>query len=158
MLELLTQEPGPCWVSASGFDWGCVITYTDSVQGITPNRLDGFFVGWPDPPTPETHLQLLTNSAYVVLAVDDETGNVVGYITAISDGVLAAYIPHLEVLPAFQGQGIGSELLRRMLQTLRRFYMVDLICDPEVQPFYARWGMRPYSGMILRNYDRQSGT
>jgi hypothetical protein len=35
--------------------------------------------------------------------------------------------------------------------------MIDLICDADVQPFYARLGMQPYTGMILRNYDRQSG-
>ena len=134
-----------------------MIAYTDSVEGITPDQLDGFFVGWPNPPSPETHLRLLLNSDHVVLAVDDETENVVGFITAISDGVLAAYIPLLEVLPAYQGRGIGSELVRRMLEKLREFYAVDLMCDPELQPFYARFGMMPYSGMIIRNYERQSG-
>ena len=134
-----------------------MIAYIDSVEGITPGQLDGFFVGWPNPPAPEAHLKLLENSEYIVLAVDDETENVTGYITAVSDGVLAAFIPHLEVLPAYQGHGIGSELMRRMLQKLRDFYAVDLICDPELQPFYARFGMAPYSGMIIRNYERQSG-
>lgn len=100
---------------------------------------------------------MLTNSEHVVLAVDSDTDRVVGYITAITDGVLAAYIPHLEVLPDFQGRGIGSELVRRMLAQLEGFYMVDLICDSELQPFYARFGMKPYSGMIVRNYERQSG-
>ena len=36
-------------------------------------------------------------------------------------------------------------------------YMIDLICDTDVRPFYARLGMQPYTSMILRNYDRQSG-
>jgi ribosomal protein S18 acetylase RimI-like enzyme len=134
-----------------------VIVYTDSVGGITPAQLDGFFVGWPDAPSPNTHLQLLLNSDYVLLAVDDESGNVVGYVTAVGDGVLTAHIPLLEVLPAYQGRGIGSELVRRMLAKLRAYYMVDLICDAELQPFYARLGLKPHSGMILRNYDRQSG-
>jgi ribosomal protein S18 acetylase RimI-like enzyme len=134
-----------------------MIAYIDSVAGIAPAQLDGFFVGWPHPPSPATHLKLLANSDYVVLAVDDETENVTGYITALSDGVLAAFIPHLEVLPAYQGRGIGSELTRRMLEKLREFYAVDVICDPELQPFYARFGMAPYSGMIIRNYERQSG-
>src|SRR5947209_3134906 len=91
------------------------------------------------------------------LAVNAATGQVVGFITAISDGVLSAYIPLLEVLPAYQGQGIGSELARRLLAQLRDLYMVDLLCDPEVQPFYARLGLRPATGMLLRNYDRQAG-
>lgn len=135
-----------------------MISYTASVTGITPEQLGGFFVGWPDPPSPEIHLRLLVNSHHVVLAVEEETGSVVGFITAVSDGVLAAYIPLLEVLPAYQGRGIGSELVRRLLEKLRGLYAIDLICDPELQPFYGRFGMKPYTGMVLRNYGRQSGS
>jgi ribosomal protein S18 acetylase RimI-like enzyme len=133
-----------------------MIAYADSVGNITAENLQGFFVGWPNPPSPETHLKLLANSDQVVLAVDDETGNVVGFITAISDGVLSAYIPLLEVLPTYQKRGIGQELVRRMLEKLSRLYMVDLLCDPELHPFYERFGMKPGFGMMLRNYERQS--
>ena len=96
-----------------------MVTYTDSIADVTPAQLQGFFVGWPNPPTPATHLRILAGSYAAVLARDD-SGAVVGFITAISDGVSAAYIPHLEVLPAYQGQGIGSELVRRMLTSLGR--------------------------------------
>jgi ribosomal protein S18 acetylase RimI-like enzyme len=133
-----------------------MIVYADSLDGITPDHLRGFFVGWPDPPTPQRHLDLLRGSAEIVLAVDTDAARVVGFITAISDGVLAAFIPLLEVLPAYQGQDIGSELVRRMLEKLAHLYAVDLICDTSVQPFYARFGMQPYTGMIRRRYDRQS--
>ena len=84
-----------------------MIEYLNETEVITPAQLRGFFVGWPNPPTPETHLRLLRNSNAVVLAVDTATGQVVGFITAITDSVLAAYIPFLEVLPAYQHQGIG---------------------------------------------------
>jgi ribosomal protein S18 acetylase RimI-like enzyme len=134
-----------------------MISYTDTIAGIGATQLQGFFVGWPNPPSPETHLRILAGSYAITLARDDETGAIVGFITAISDGVSCAYIPHLEVLPAYQERGIGSELMRRMLERLRHIYMLDLICDTDVQPFYARLGMQPYTGMILRNYDRQSG-
>jgi ribosomal protein S18 acetylase RimI-like enzyme len=133
-----------------------VISYTDSLINVTADHLrGGFFAGWPNPPSPETHLRILHGSAHVWLARDSDT--IVGYITAITDRVIAAYIPHLEVLKAYQGQGIGSELVRRMLDSLQSIYMIDLICDPDVQPFYERLGLRRYSGMILRNYDRQNG-
>jgi ribosomal protein S18 acetylase RimI-like enzyme len=134
-----------------------MIAYTDSTEGITDADLTGFFVGWPNPPSPATHLRLLHGSDHVVLARDEETGYVVGFITAISDGVLAAYIPLLEVLPEYQNHGIGAELVNRMLAQLRHLYMVDLLCDAELQPWYARHGFRHASGMLLRNYDRQAG-
>ena len=134
-----------------------MISYTTSLETITADRLrGGFFAGWPTPPSPETHLRLLHGSDQVVLALDGE--NVVGYITAISDGVLAAYIPHLEVLKAYQGQGIGSELVRRMLDQLAGIYMIDLICDADLQPFYERLGLTRYTGMVKRNYEHQSGS
>lgn len=135
----------------------CLIRYTDSAQDITPDQLEGFFVGWPNPPSPETHLRVLHGSDYVWLAMDQTSGKVVGFITAISDGVLAAYIPLLEVLPAYQGQGIGTELTRRMLDTLSHLYAIDLVCEPSVQPIYARFGMKPVFGMAIRNHARQSG-
>jgi ribosomal protein S18 acetylase RimI-like enzyme len=134
-----------------------MIVYTDSVEGIAADNLQDFFVCWPNPPSPETHLRLLGNSDHVVLAVDDVTGNVVGFITAITDDVLSAYIPLLEVLPDYQRRGIGRELVRRMLEKLVRLYAVDLLCEKELQPFYARFGMQAASGMMLRDYERQSG-
>ena len=135
-----------------------MITYTNSAAAVTPDRLTGFFVGWPNPPSPETHLRLLHGSDHVVLAVDNATNRVVHFITALSDGVLSAYIPHLEVLPDYQEQGIGTQLARRPVAKLDRLYIIDLLCDPEVQSFYARLGMRPTPGMVIRNYDRQVRT
>ncbi|HSL44085.1 MAG TPA: GNAT family N-acetyltransferase [Anaerolineales bacterium] len=134
-----------------------MVTYTDSLIDITSDYLKGgFFIGWPNPPSPDTHYQILANSAAIVLA-RIEDGTVVGFITAVSDGISCAYIPHLEVLPAYQGQGIGTSLLRQMLERLKHLYMIDLVCDPELQPFYERLGMRAVVGMVVRNYDRQSG-
>lgn len=133
-----------------------MIVYTDSLKGVVTDSLrGGFFDGWSNPPSPETHLRILRGSTEIVLALDKT--NVVGFITAISDGVSAAYIPYLEVLKTYQGQGIGTELARRMLEKLHYLYVVDLVCDLEIQPFYQRLGMRPYTAMIMRNYEAQSG-
>ena len=51
-----------------------MIDYTDSLDGIEPKYLDGFFVGWPHSPSPETHLRLLVGSDHIVLAIDRESG------------------------------------------------------------------------------------
>ena len=134
------------------------IQYDLSTERITPDHLQGFFEGWPNPPAPETHLRILEGSDHIVLALDSGRGQVVGFITAISDHVLTAHIPLLEVLPEYRGTGIGSELVRRMLEQLGDLYAVDLLCDTDVQPFYARLGMRPVPAMMVRNYERQSGT
>ena len=134
-----------------------MIAYQEDLAGIAPRHLRGFFAGWPNPPSPQTHYRLLRGSQNVVLARDERAGPVVGFITAVGDGVLCADIPLLEVLPAYQGQGIGTEWVRRMLAQLQEYYMVDLLCDPELQPFYERLGMRRATGMMVRRYARQSG-
>jgi len=134
-----------------------MITYTDSTADLCPDQLAGFFVGWPKPPSPERHLEILKAASHVVLAVDDTTGRVVGFIYAISDGILSAYIPLLEVLPEYRRQGIGRELVRQLLEQLKDFYMVDLICDEDLRPFYEKLGMKYHGGMIIRNYNCQSG-
>jgi ribosomal protein S18 acetylase RimI-like enzyme len=131
------------------------VVFADTAEGVSPEQLEGFFAGWPNPPSAATLLRILNGSAHVVLARDGGSGRVVGFITAVSDGISAAYIPHLEVLKEMQGQGIGSELARRMVAKLRSLYMVDLVCDSDLQPFYERLGFRPYSAMIIRNYERQ---
>lgn len=134
-----------------------MIIYQTSLEGISEEHLAGFFVGWPNPPSPQTHLNILARSQHIVLAREGSDGPVVGFITALSDGVISAYIPLLEVLPAYQRRGIGSELLQLMFIQLRELYMIDLICDPELQPYYERMGMHRASAMLLRNYERQSG-
>ncbi|HEX6290402.1 MAG TPA: GNAT family N-acetyltransferase [Herpetosiphonaceae bacterium] len=132
-----------------------MIRYTHSTETLTASQLEGFFSHWLHRPSSETLLRMLNGSDYLVLAIDTDTERVVGYITAISDGVSCAYIPHLEVLEARRGEGIGSELVRRMLDRLQHLYMIDLMCDADLQPFYARLGLRPSSGMSIRNFERQ---
>lgn len=131
--------------------------FQHSTAGITAGQLEGFFVDWPNPPSPETHLKLLKNSSHVILAIDEDTNQVVGFITAISDGVLSAYIPLLEVLPEYKNKGIGKELVKLMLDDLKHLYMIDLCCDDDLVPYYEKFGMHQATGMIHRNYDRQSG-
>lgn len=134
-----------------------MIVYRDTAVGLTPRQLHGFFVGWPSPPTPETHLRILHGSTASEVALDEVSEMVVGFVTAITDGVLCAYISLLEVLPEHQGQGIGKTLMSRMLARLGSYYTVDLLCDPNMQPFYGEGGMLPAVGMSARRYDRQSG-
>jgi ribosomal protein S18 acetylase RimI-like enzyme len=134
-----------------------MIHYRDSLEGITADKLRGFFVGWLNPPSPETHLQILRRSDAIVLAIDDDEERVVGFITAISDGILSAYIPLLEVLPEYRGRGIGTELVRRMLRKLEGLYMVDLCTKEDLAPFYERLGFRAMVGMAIRRPEYQEG-
>jgi ribosomal protein S18 acetylase RimI-like enzyme len=127
-----------------------VITYRTDLDDLGEADLTGFFVGWPKPPSPAQHLAVLRGSYRVVIARSPDDG-VVGFVNMISDGVLTAFIPWLEVRPEFQGQGIGTELIRRIAAEAAHFYSVDLVCDDALRPYYERLGMIALTGMGLRN-------
>jgi ribosomal protein S18 acetylase RimI-like enzyme len=132
------------------------LEYRTTAIGLTPDQLEGgFFDGWPDPPSPETMLRILDASDHVVIAVRDE--KVIGFVTAITDGVLAAFITLLEVLPEHHGKGIGHSLINQMMSQIGDIYMVDLVCDANLSRFYAELGFATATGMSRRDYAMQSG-
>lgn len=116
---------------------------------------DGFWDGWPDHPDKELHRKILEQSYLAVIARDEN--RIVGFVTVISDGVFTAYIPLLEVLPGYRGQGIAKGMLEKVFSETRELYMIDAVCDEELLPFYGKFGMQSWHAMIRRNYDRQSG-
>jgi ribosomal protein S18 acetylase RimI-like enzyme len=93
---------------------------------------------WPSPPNRARRLDLLQGSDAVSLAFDG--AQLVGFATAISDGVMAAFIPFLEVLPSHQHRGIATALIDRLLAQLADLYMVDVVCHARLEPFYRRLG------------------
>jgi len=126
-----------------------------TLEGITPAELNGFFEGWPNPPTPQTLHRILSGSHRIALVV--EGGQVIGFVNAISDGVLCAYIPLLEVRFQWRGLGIVSSLMESLFAQLDGLYMIDTACDDELVPFYERFGMTRGNAMIRRDYARQDG-
>lgn len=133
-----------------------MIKYINTLENVSENNLKGFFVDWPNAPSTKKHKEILENSSYIWLAIDDENNDVVGFITAISDKIISAYIPLLEVLPSYKGKGIGTRLTELMLESLKDFYMIDLLCDEDVMPFYRRLNMFGVKGMCIRNYSTQN--
>jgi ribosomal protein S18 acetylase RimI-like enzyme len=139
-----------------------MIKYSDNLNSISPAMLTGFFTGWYKKPSPEILFKILKNSEYKIIAIDDEKGNVAGFINAISDKILSAYIPLIEVLPQYHWRGIGKELVEKMIDKLKDHYMVDICIKAEHANFYSRYGMKNVSdmkstSMIIRNYSKQDG-
>ena len=132
-----------------------MINYKKNMETVSHESLSGFFVGWPNPPSEESLMRILKGSYRFILAMEED--KIVGFISAISDGVLSAYIPLLEILPEYQSRRIGKELVTKMREELNHLYMVDLLCDEELVPYYEKQGMSRSSGALIRNYENQCG-
>ena len=79
-------------------------------------------------------------SYFHVACYDHE--KLIGYIDTVSNNVADAYIQDLMVHPNHQSRGIGTELMNRVIAKLKadRIYMISVIYDEKLQPFYQRFG------------------
>lgn len=75
------------------------------------------------------------------MAIDDDKKEIVGFINVVSDRVLTAYIPLLEVIPSYKNMGIGGELVKIVMEEFKYFHMIDIICDSNLVHFYEKFGM-----------------
>ena len=64
----------------------------------------------------------------------------VGLGNAISDNHLVVYYPHLLVHPDYQGRGIGTELMRRLMARYEGFHQHMLTADGRALDFYRKLG------------------
>lgn len=93
---------------------------------------------WSSAQKPQQLHKALVNSHSLVTAWDDVT--LVGLGNAISDGHLVVYYPHLLVLPNYQGRGIGTELMRRLMAHYPGFHQHMLVADGRALDFYRKCG------------------
>lgn len=129
------------------------VSLSADIEGLRSEDLAGFFVGWPRPPSLDERLGILAAADEVVIARDPGAA-VVGFATAITDDRFAAYISLVEVLPEHQGRGVGSRMVQALLERLGSCYMIDLVCDDDVVPFYERLGGTRLNAVVWRNHDR----
>jgi GNAT superfamily N-acetyltransferase len=94
--------------------------------------------GWSAAEKPELLHKALLNSETLISAWDGK--KLVGLGNAISDGHLVVYYPHLLVLPAYHGRGIGREIMRRLRQRYERFHQHMLVAEATAVNFYERIG------------------
>jgi len=132
---------------------GQVIAYETTLKGVWERDPVGFFVGRPTPPSPAKAPEAVARKRRSGPRARGRKRASRRLRDAVGDGGLSAFVLLLEVLPEYQGRGIGSELVRRMLALLEGTYMVDLCCDEDLVEFYERFEIRRWVGMGLRNRD-----
>ncbi|MBR1567394.1 MAG: GNAT family N-acetyltransferase [Lachnospiraceae bacterium] len=82
---------------------------------------------------------LMTSYYHIAVYEDDR---LIGYIDSVSNGVTDAYIQDLMVSPDYQGKGIGTDLMNKMIGYLKEkhIYMISVVYDESLKQFYERFG------------------
>ena len=94
--------------------------------------------GWSSADKPEQLHKALVASHSLISAWDDD--RLIGLGNAISDGHLVVYYPHLLVHPEYQGCGVGSEIMRRLMRRYNGFHQQMLVADGRALDFYRKCG------------------
>ena len=93
---------------------------------------------WSAVKKPEMLRTALANSHSLVSAW--KNSNLIGLGNAISDGSVVVYYPHLLVRPDYQGMGIGTEIMRRLIEKYKDFHQHILVADGRAIEFYRKCG------------------
>jgi GNAT superfamily N-acetyltransferase len=98
----------------------------------------------------------LANSVYAVVAVYE--GEVIGMGRIVGDGAMYFYIQDVAVLPEHQKNGIGKQIIERLLAYVEEnmckpgFAFVGLFAASGKDKFYEQFGFKDYSPEMTGMY------
>lgn len=109
-------------------------------------------VNWDSGKYPEKIAAGLKNSSVVISAWDGE--RLVGLVRGLDDGETVGFLHYLLVNPEYQGQHIGEELMKRILEEYKNLLYIKIMpSDPGTIPFYQKFGFEifdNYSAMEIK--------
>ena len=103
-------------------------------------------VGWTNYTNqPQMLAQALTHSLAIYLARDGE--KIVGLVRLIGDGFSSVFVQDLIVLPTYQRQGIGSDLMKQASSDYKDAYQIQLATEESEKTlgFYRSLGFETLS-------------
>ena len=103
--------------------------------------------GWSNYTSNPTMLQNALEHSLFLNSARDEEGNLIGFLRAVGDGYSILYIQDIIVLPEYQRQGIGTQLLRQTMEYFNEVYQIILTTDSELKTiaFYEANGFTALS-------------
>ena len=85
----------------------------------------------------------------VVGCYERETGQLVGFARVVSDGVALAYLADVFVLPEHRGHGLGTELVRRIVEDGPGSRFRWLLHTADAHGLYQRFGFQKPDETLL---------
>lgn len=122
-----------------------------SSKNIPSQNLQELFssVHWESASDPQRLHQAMLKSSTIVTAWHQN--RLVGLVRSMDDGVWSANIDCLVVHSEYQHQGIGSLILRELLNNLKNIRYINVSPDHiSAVPFYKKAGFSETSGTLLQ--------
>ncbi|WP_018352553.1 GNAT family N-acetyltransferase [Longispora albida] len=124
----------------------------ESVDEELLPQLMALYAGeWWSSKRPVEQVRALLAGSDRILALLDQ-GELVAFCRAITDGVILAVVLDVIVAPSRRGAGLGDHLIRELLNLMPEVRNFELVCRPDLVPFYARHGFAapPGGSQVLR--------
>ena len=111
------------------------ITYKDT-HDFNAKELEELFlsVEWSSGHFPDKLVVAMKHFKTVYTAWDGD--KLIGLICAMDDGIMTAYIHYLLVNPAYQGMGIGKQLVEKMKETYQDYLRIVIVAYNDEVGFY----------------------
>lgn len=117
------------------------IAWKDDLAGIDWDEVSALYRAAPLGDKPPRDLELVfTNSMFRLFVF--ESGRLVGAGRALADGRDCAYLCDIAVAPSHQGQGLGKEIVARLVRLASGHKKIILYAVPGREAFYERFGFR----------------
>jgi hypothetical protein len=91
---------------------------------------------WESADYPEKLFNAVSHSETVISAWDDK--NLIGIMTAVSDGDMNVFFPYLLINEDYRGNHIGRTIVSMMLKRYKSYYRKVLVCDRDKAGFYEK--------------------
>ena len=91
---------------------------------------------------------MVCNTGLMIGLVERSSDRLVGYCRALTDFAFRATIYDVMVEESLQGTGLGKRLLDAIFghPKIQDVNFIYLACEPNLFPFYERWGFKKYDG------------
>lgn len=115
--------------------------WVENTESIDWDELSELYRVAPLGDKPAEYLRVsFTNSRFVIFVYDE--GRLVGAGRVLADGVDCAYLCDIALRPAYQGCGLGRQIVERLVELAKGHRKIILYAVKGKEPFYKKFGFK----------------